>query len=703
MHLGEHADDALVARARNAIGGGDWHEALGLLQAVEAGRELSSPEVELLAQAAYGSGDLEAAVEAWELLHTRCTASNDPVGAARAATTVALHLMIDTGLMAPVRGWATRAERLLDGQDESEVHAWLAVVRTYERFMSGDLEPAERWARDAIDIGVRQHAPAPTAIGRVAMARLVISAGNVDEGLRLLDEVAIATVSGELDPLSVGIVYCELICAMQGLAQYDRAEEWTDAMERWRRGNAFGGINGRCRVHRAEILRLRGSCSEAEDEILHACEELRPWMRREYGWPLTELGTIRLRRGDLVGAEEAFVAAHENGWDPQPGLALLRLAQGAVPAALALITHALDHPSNLPSKERPPYGGLRRAPLLDGQAEIAVAAGDIPLARKAAEELSEIAEMFRSRALAASAALARGRVALAEGDASTGVRESEEAVGAWIDVGAPYEASVARLALAQAHRALGQEDRAILELRAARSTFERIEAVLRAEEATRACGDAPPAGEPTGRALSPPETGTVEQCLFRLEGDTRSVVYAGEAVLLRDLKGMRYIARLLAEHGREFHVIDLVAAERGAPLVLTPAITDQLSASLGGDAGPVLDARAKEAYRRRLQEIEDDIDEATLMGDIERAALAKADHDYLVRELSRAFGLGGRERRAGATSERARASVARTLRYAMDRIAEHHQSLAEHLRQTLQTGTYCGYFPDPRVPINWET
>ena len=145
-------------------------------------------------------------------------------------------------------------------------------------------------------------------------------------------------------------------------------------MEQWRHGAAIGSINGRCRVHRAEMLRMSGPCDAAEEEALGACDELRPWMRREFGWPLVELGTIRLRKGDLVGAEEAFVAAHRHAWTPHPGLALVRLAQGDVHAAAELIADAIAHPFDIPSKERPPFGDLRLAPLLDAQVEIAAAA-----------------------------------------------------------------------------------------------------------------------------------------------------------------------------------------------------------------------------------------------------------------------------------------------------------------------------------------
>ena len=189
--------------------------------------------------------------------------AGDPVAAAGAAVRVAMHLLFDTALMAPVRGWLARAEQLLEGRGETPAHAWLAVVRTYERMLTGDLPGARQWARRAVEVGARCD-PAACAIGRVAHARLLILDGDVGEGLALLDEAGVAAVSGDLDPLSTGVVYCELVCALQGLAQYDLAEEWTEAMERWCDTNAIGSLHGRCRVHRAEILRLRGSCHEAE-------------------------------------------------------------------------------------------------------------------------------------------------------------------------------------------------------------------------------------------------------------------------------------------------------------------------------------------------------------------------------------------------------------------------------------------------------
>ena len=660
----------LVERAQVASANGEWTLAYDLLREADAGGLLASTELPLLGQVAYAAGHLDVTIEAWERTHAACLQGGDHVAAGGAAVRVAMHLLFDTALMAPVRGWLARAERLLEGRGETPAHAWFAVVRTYERMMTGDLADARVWAQRAVDVGARCD-PAACAIGRVASARLLILDGDVQHGLALLDEAGVATISGDLDPLSTGVVYCELVCALQGAAQYDVAEEWTEAMERWCETSAIGSLHGRCRVHRAEILRLRGSCNEAESQVLMACDELRPYLRRELGWPLTELGRIRLHKGDIAGAEEALLAAHAAGWDPQPGLALVRLAQGDVATAAASIRDALERPARVPSKERPPNTQLQRAPLLEAQVQVEIVVGDVDRARAAADELQTIADRFESNALLAGAALARGRVQLADGDAERAADSLSEAVRLWNDVGAPYEAARARLVLADAHRAGGSEHAAVLEHQAARTFLDGIEAAV-----------------PTG--VKPAGGGNV----FCREDDYWLVVFAGHTVRLRDLKGMRYLARLLADPGREHHVLDLVAVETGH--------AGSMPRSAFGDAGELLDASAKEAYRRRLAEIDDDIEQANAAGDGERAAQADAERDFLIRELAGAFGLGGRDRKAASASERARAGVTRAIRQAMTRIAEHHPQLGEHLERTIRTGTYCAYQPDPRAAAGWR-
>ena len=261
--MSDDADGGLVERARDAATRGDWQNAFDLLVEADADGVLAPVDLPVLGEVAYAAGDLDVAIEAWERAHAACIQTDDQVAAAAAAVRVAMHLLFDTALMAPVRGWLARAERLLEGVGETPAHAWFAVVRAYERMLTGDVPGAHQWARRAIEVGSTSD-PAACAIGRIAEARLVILDGDVQQGLVLLDDAGVATVSGELDALSTGVVYCELVCALQGLALYDEAEQWTEAMERWCETNAIGSLHGRCRVHRAEILRLRGSCDEAQ-------------------------------------------------------------------------------------------------------------------------------------------------------------------------------------------------------------------------------------------------------------------------------------------------------------------------------------------------------------------------------------------------------------------------------------------------------
>lgn len=688
--MSDGAGLGVVERARATAARGDWQQAFDLLIEADADGVLATADLPLLGEVAYAAGDLNVTIDAWERAHAACIQLGDQVAAAGAAVRVAMHLLFDTALMAPVRGWLARAERLLEDHDDTAAHAWLAVVRAYERMLTGDMIGARQWARRAIDVGATCD-PAACAIGRVAEARLLILHGEVRQGLALLDEAGVATTSGELDPLSTGIVYCELVCALQGLALYDVAEQWTEAMERWCDTNAIGSLHGRCRVHRAEILRLRGSCREAQSQALMACEELRPYLRRELGWPLNELGRIRLHQGDIAGAEQALLAAHGAGWDPQPGLALVRLAQGDVAAAAASIRDALEHPVRVPSKERPPNTDLQRAPLLEAQVEIAIAAGDIDRARSAADELDLIADRFESKALVASAAHARGRLRLADGDATGAKQCLSEAVRLWNEVGAPYEAATARVGLADAHHASGNHQRADMERQAACTILDEIGAAPRL----------PPATDVANRDALDEQRESVNA--FRREGDYWTVTFDGHTVRVRDLKGMHYLARLLTDPGREFHVLDLVAAETGSAAHGGSAHTARLPHSALGDAGEMLDTQAKNAYRRRLTEIDDDIEQARADGDGERAAQADAERDFLLRELSRAVGLGGRNRRAASASERARAGVTRALRQAITRIADHHPQLGEHLTRAIRTGTYCAYMPDPRTLVGWQS
>jgi hypothetical protein len=266
---------------------------------------------------------------------------------------------------------------------------------------------------------------------------------------------------------------------------------------------------------------------------------------------------------------------------------------------------------------------------------------------------------------------------------------------------------MARMVLGEALDRSGNADAARMEWQAAQAAFASFGAAREAERAAERLAEptsSPRQGASTPGLLAgqPPTTAT-----FRREGEMRTLALGSEKVHLRDLKGLRYVERLLTEPGREFHVLDLIAVEHGALPSRRRAGADlddgltPVAERVGGGL-PLLDDRAKAAYRRRLAEVDDDIAEALRHHDLARAELAEADRAYLVAELARAVGLGNRPRTAGGTGERARTSVARAIRYAIARVAEHHRPLAAHLDQHVETGTYCRYVPDERAPIVWE-
>ena len=522
------AETELVEQGRNAASTGDWPRAFGLLVRADQHTRLAVDDLGLLAEVAYAAGHLDVTIEAWERAHAEAVRAGDSLAAADAATRVALHLLMDTALMAPIRGWVKRAERLLEGYDNTPAHAWLALIKSYDHLMRGDLHGAHGWATRAIAAGSICN-PAAAAIGRVAEAHAVILAGDVGHGLDLVDEAGVATISGELDATSTGMLYCELVCMLQGLGQHDLAEEWTEAMERWSRGSAIGSAHGRCRVHRAEILRLRGATAEAEQEALAACAELRPYLRREFGWPLTELGRIRLQLGDLQGAEEAFLAAREAGWDPEPGLAQVRLAQGDVALAAASIRDALDHPLTVPSKELPPNTDLRRAPLLAARVEIEVADGDLVACPR------------------------RGRRTRRGGGVVP-----EQGTGCQRGNGGRTSAARSR-----------RPGRCPACVRNCRPAVESGGGSPRGGVGTNRARTGTPPGlrsmsAPSWghrrRRWSPPKVGRQQNPnVLRRDGDYWSLSFEDHTVALRDLKGLHYLARLLAHPGREFHVLDLVA------------------------------------------------------------------------------------------------------------------------------------------------
>jgi DNA-binding CsgD family transcriptional regulator len=317
----------------------------------------------------------------------------------------------------------------------------------------------------------------------------LIDRSETSEGLARLDEAMLAAARGELGPDTTGWVYCSVIAACHQLGDLERAAEWTAALSQWCQEEPFSVYPGLCRVHRAEIMDLGGAWAHAEEEARRACEAGPEAARGGY----YEIGDIRRRLGDLQGAEDAFRRADELGREPQPGLAMLRLAQGRVEAAAAAIKRALAAQAG---------DRLARAKLLPAQVQIALAAGDLGAARAAAEELAGVAHEYGSSGLRAAALTASGRLQLAEQDAGAACRSLRQALMQWQELHIPYEVATTRLLLGLACRAAGDEEAAASCFEATAASFEQLGAAVDARQTEDLLGGkevAPLPGGVTGR------------------------------------------------------------------------------------------------------------------------------------------------------------------------------------------------------------
>ena len=477
--------ETLEERARHALEAHAWQQAFeGFVALDEQG--LSSEDLERLAQAAWWSAHPNESIEAFE----RAFASFSAEGRGRDAARVGLRLALehaDRQESAVSNGWLQRATRLLADEPECSEQGWLELCLVRSSFEHGEFEEAERHATAVQGIGARLGDRDIEAFGRALEGAILVFHTQVEQGLALVDEATLAAVGGELSPYVAGNIYCLTIGICRSVADYRRASEWTEAAARWCERESITAFPGVCRVQRAEILRLRGSYDAAEDEAGKARTELEAFGRLpQAGAGANEVGEVRLRRGDLDGAEEAFEQAHRLGNEPQPGMALLRLARGQVDAARSSIGTALADAGD-------PFD---RARLLPARVEIALAAYDVTEAREAAEELGRTAEAIGAPMLHAAAHQALGATLTYEEDAAAAIAELRKAVRTWTEADAPFEAAQARRWLAVAYRAGGDEASAVLELGSAKAAFEGLGAVRdaeRCEEMIRA-GDAGDAG-----------------------------------------------------------------------------------------------------------------------------------------------------------------------------------------------------------------
>ena len=463
-----------LAAAREAHGRFAWGEALDQYLEAEGDGELAAEDLERLAECAWWTSDLARSISARE----RAYAAHMREGAPRRAAAVAVLLVKDEfqrGSFSVATGWMSRAARLLEPYPDSIEQGHLERVRAMVALdAQRDPDLALRHAARALELATALADADLHALALHDQGRALVHKGEVTQGLALLEEASAAAVSGDLRPLTTGIVYCNMISACEALADYGRAGEWTEAATRWcERGAVASGFPGICRVHRAGIMRLRGAWPEAEREAEQAVEELRGFFVPAAAEGFYEIGEIRRRRGDLAAAGEAYAHAYELGRDPQPGLALLRLGQQDVDGALVSVERALVGETGLATRGR----------LLAARTEIALAQRDLDGAAAAVQELEELAERAGTPALAAAAHEARGAVLLGTGAAADAQPELRRACELWRQIDAPYELALTRLLLGRAYAEAGDRGTAALELQAAAATFERLGALPDARRA----------------------------------------------------------------------------------------------------------------------------------------------------------------------------------------------------------------------------
>jgi DNA-binding CsgD family transcriptional regulator len=458
--------DGELVRGREATGRLAWADAYAALSLADQSSSLAAEDLELLATAAYLLGRVEDCLGALQRAQKLHAEAGESRRAARCAFWLAFHLG-SAGELAQAGGWLARANRLLEHEPPDCTERGLLLLSlAVQHIGEGDNAAAQEVAARAAGIGRHAGDADLVALALHVQGRALVRLGRVSEAMAAFDEAMVAVVASELSPVVVGTVYCSMLEACQEILEWRRAREWTEALTAWcGKQPDMVTFSGRCLVHRAEILHLHGAWPESVEEARRAGERLAhgadSWATGGAFYRQAEVYRVL---GDFTAAEDAYQQASRWGLEPQPGLALLRLAEGRTDAAQAasrrVVAEATDR--------------LGRAKLVPAHVEIMLAVGDLQAARDAAGELTEIAESYDTLALRAVADHARGAVLLAEGDARAAVVALRGAWQAWRELEVPYEAARVRVLVGLGCRALGDEEAAAMELEAARTVFAQL-------------------------------------------------------------------------------------------------------------------------------------------------------------------------------------------------------------------------------------
>jgi DNA-binding CsgD family transcriptional regulator len=455
-----------LERGRESYARRAWGEAHESLTRAERALSLGADDLQLLATAAYMLGRDDDYLNALERAHHTHLEAGETLPAVRCAFWMGLNLLL-RGEMSRATGWFARAQRQLEREErDCAERGYLLIPALLQHVATGDAEAAYAAGAEAAEIGERFGDADLLALVVQEQGHALVRQGRVEEGLRLLDETMVAVTAGELSPIVTGLVYCNTIAFCQSVYEVRRAREWTAALTQWcEKQPDMVAHTGLCLLHRAEIMQLNGEWPAALEEARLAGRRCAQTTNQAgAAQAFYRQGEVYRLRGELAAAEEAYRNTRRGGYEPQPGLALLRLAQAKSDAAAAAIRRLMVETSE----------ASKRAGLLPAYVEIMLAVGDAEAARGACAELQELAERWEGGMMGAMAAHSRGAVDLAEGDGRAALVALRQAGQAWRELEAPYEVARVGVLMALACRALGDDDSAAMELEAARGIFERL-------------------------------------------------------------------------------------------------------------------------------------------------------------------------------------------------------------------------------------
>ncbi len=528
-----------LERGRNAYREQAWQSAFACLARADREKRLGAEDLELLARAAYLIGDDDAYVASLERAHQVYLDLGNLARAVRCAFWIG-HSFLFRNERALGSGWFARAQRVLERcADDCVERGYLRIPVWLEQMDRGNFEDGHATALEAARIGERFGDADLVWLARDEQARALLWLGRVEEGRRLLDEALVAAVAGDLSPIVTGIVYCNTISFCRGLRDVRRVREWTRALTRWcERQQEMVAHNGLCLVHRSEILLLLGDWDAALEQARLSAERFTRGMLNQLacGKAFYCQAEAHRLRGEFDAAEEAYRRASQHGCDSQPGLALMRLAQGKADVAASAIRRIVGERT----------APLPRAEILPAYVEIMLAAGSHDLARAACRELDEIAQEHRCEVLDALAAHSRGALALAEGQPGQALIDLRRALGTWNDLGAAHEVARVRMLMGLACRALGDLDGATLELEAARRTFHELGAAP--ELARLGALDRGPGGE-RNKAADARGLTARELEVLRLVAVGKSNREIGEALFISEHTVARHVQNIFGKLG----------------------------------------------------------------------------------------------------------------------------------------------------------